>query len=68
MILLGHPRWNSSGLNSQYGRMLKSKTLSIGITGIPEEYWIQMQIQMETCDLSCCDFLETPSKYDSEVL
>ena len=30
------------------------------IRGIPkEEYWIQMQIQMETCDLDICDFLET---------
>ena len=30
------------------------------ITGIPKmEYWIQMQIQMETCDLNECDFLET---------
>ena len=23
------------------------------------EYWIQMQLQMETCDLNECDFLET---------
>ena len=30
------------------------------ITGIPKiEYWIQMQLQMETCDLNECDFLET---------
>ena len=30
------------------------------ITGIPKmEYWIQMQIQMEVCDLKECDFLET---------
>ena len=30
------------------------------ITGIPkEEYWIQMQLQMETCNLNECDFLET---------
>jgi hypothetical protein len=40
------------------------------IDGIPsEEYWIQMQIQMETCDLETCDFLETrfkeyPSVFD----
>jgi hypothetical protein len=33
------------------------------ITGIPKhEYWIQMQIQMETCDLEECDFLETRFK------
>jgi hypothetical protein len=30
------------------------------ITGIPKDaYWIQMQIQMETCNLDECDFLET---------
>jgi hypothetical protein len=30
------------------------------IDGIPKkEYWIQMQLQMETCDLDECDFLET---------
>jgi hypothetical protein len=33
------------------------------ITGIPkEEYWIQMQIQMEVCDLEACDFVETRFK------
>ena len=33
------------------------------ITGIPKnEYWIQTQIQMETCDLSFCDFVETRIK------
>ena len=36
--------------------------------GIPsEEYWIQMQIQMETCNLEECDFLETRFKeYETE--
>jgi hypothetical protein len=30
------------------------------INGIPKkEYWIQMQLQMEVCDLDECDFLET---------
>jgi len=30
------------------------------ITGIPKfEYWIQMQVQMEVCNLLECDFLET---------
>jgi hypothetical protein len=30
------------------------------ITGIPKkEYWIQMQLQMETADLNECDFFET---------
>ena len=39
------------------------------ITGIPlEEYWIQMQIQMETCGLNSCDFLETRFKeYSGET-
>ena len=38
------------------------------ITGVPkEEYWIQTQIQMETCDLEECDFVETRFKeYDTE--
>jgi len=35
--------------------------------GIPKkEYWIQMQLQMETCNLNECDFLETRfNEYDS---
>ena len=33
------------------------------INGIPKkEYWIQMQLQMEVCDLGECDFLETRFK------
>ena len=44
-----------------YGRMLEIKNVvSREINGIPKtEYWIQMQIQMEVCDLNECDFLET---------
>tara|TARA_Y100000389_G_scaffold152744_1_gene152805 strand:- start:9 stop:1478 length:1470 start_codon:yes stop_codon:yes gene_type:complete len=44
-----------------FGRMLEIKNVvSREITGIPKlEYWIQMQIQMEVCDLNECDFLET---------
>ncbi len=44
-----------------YGRMLEIKNVvSREITGIPKmEYWIQMQIQMEVCNLDECDFLET---------
>jgi hypothetical protein len=40
------------------------------ITGIPkEEYWIQMQVQLETCDLDECDFLETRFKeYENESM
>jgi putative phage-type endonuclease len=45
----------------RYGRMLEIKNpVSREITGIPKkEYWIQMQLQMEVCDLDECDFLET---------
>lgn len=44
-----------------FGRMLEIKNIvNREITGIPkEEYWIQTQIQMETCDLDECDFVET---------
>jgi putative phage-type endonuclease len=45
----------------RYGRMLEIKNpVSREITGIPKkEYWVQMQLQMEVCDLDECDFLET---------
>lgn len=44
-----------------FGRMLEIKNIyNRKITGIPKkEYWIQMQLQMEVCDLDECDFLET---------
>lgn len=47
-----------------YGRMLEIKNVvSRVITGIPKKmYWIQMQLQMETCDLNDCDFLECQFK------
>lgn len=51
-----------------YGRMLEIKNIvNREITGIPKkEYWIQMQLQMETCNLNECDFLETRFKeYES---
>jgi len=54
--------------NSLYGRMLEIKNpFSRVITGIPkEEYWIQMQMQLEVCDLDYCDFLETKfTEYES---
>jgi putative phage-type endonuclease len=60
---------NVDPTSSRYGRMLEIKNpTSRVITGIPkEDYWIQMQLQMETCDLNECDFLETVFKeYDSE--
>jgi putative phage-type endonuclease len=45
----------------RYGRMLEIKNpVSREITGVPKkEYWVQMQLQMEVCDLDECDFLET---------
>jgi putative phage-type endonuclease len=47
--------------SDRYGRMLEIKNVvSRVITGIPKkEYWIQMQLQMEVCNLDKCDFLET---------
>jgi len=50
--------------HERYGHMVEIKNIvNREITGIPkEEYWIQMQIQMETCDLEYCDFVETRIK------
>jgi hypothetical protein len=46
---------------ARLGRMLEIKNVvNRDMDGIPKkEYWIQMQLQMETCDLDECDFLET---------
>jgi hypothetical protein len=55
--------------NERFGRMLEIKNIvNREITGIPkEEYWVQTQVQMETCDLEECDFVETRFKeYTSE--
>jgi putative phage-type endonuclease len=53
----------------RFGRMLEIKNIvNREINGIPKkEYWIQMQLQMEVCDLDECDFLETKftEYYDS---
>lgn len=50
--------------NPRYGRMLEVKNVySRVIDGIPKmEYWVQVQIQLEVCDLNECDFLETKFK------
>jgi putative phage-type endonuclease len=68
---LRHPKYSFLGASPDginvdiksplYGRMLEIKNVvSREITGIPKkEYWIQMQLQMEVCDLDECDFLET---------
>lgn len=52
---------NVDETNARYGRMLEIKNIvNREIDGIPKkEYWIQMQLQMEVCDLDECDFLET---------
>jgi len=43
------------------GRMVEIKNIvNRDITGVPlEAYWVQMQLQMEVCDLDECDFVET---------
>jgi len=50
--------------HSRYGHMVEIKNIvNRDITGIPkEEYWVQMQVQLETCDLEYCDFIETRIK------
>jgi putative phage-type endonuclease len=47
--------------STRYGRMLEVKNIvNREINGNPKmEYWVQMQLQMEVCDLNECDFLET---------
>jgi len=74
-----HPRYNCIGASpdginidpssDRFGKMIEVKNIvNREITDTPkEEYWIQMQIQMETCDLNECDFIETRFKeYTSE--
>ena len=53
----------------RYGRMVEVKNIfNREINGIPKkEYWVQMQVQLEVCNLKECDFLETRFKeYESE--
>ena len=53
-----------------YGRMIEVKNIvNREINGIPlEAYWIQMQLQMEVCNLDTCDFIETRfEEFDSEI-
>jgi putative phage-type endonuclease len=57
--------------SSRYGRMLEIKNIvNREITDdVKYEYWIQMQIQMEVCNLNECDFLETRFiEYEDEEL
>ena len=61
---------NTDKNNELYGRMLEIKNVvNREITGIPKKlYWIQMQLQMETCNLNECDFLECQFKeYENEI-
>jgi len=71
-----HPKYSNIGASpdgintdkksTRYGRMVEVKNRfseSVPITGNPkEEYWIQMQMQMNVCNLNECDFLETRFK------
>ena len=59
---------NVDPASQRYGRMLEIKNIvNRDITGIPKkEYWIQMQLQMETADLNECDFLETQFVEDDD--
>jgi len=52
---------NNDPSSPLYGRMLEIKCVkSRKITGIPKkDYWVQMQHQMECCDLDEVDFVET---------
>jgi len=52
---------NTDPSSNHFGRMLEIKNIfNRIIDGIPKmEYWIQMQLQMEVCNLNECDFLET---------
>jgi len=74
-----HPRYDFIGASPDginvdetskiYGRLLEIKNIvNREINGIPKtEYWVQMQLQMEVCNLEECDFLETKFKeYENE--
>lgn len=53
-----------------FGRMIEVKNIvNREITGVPlEAYWIQMQAQMEVCNLDTCDFIETRfEEFDNEI-
>ena len=67
-FLAASPDGIVTGINN-YGRMIEIKNVvSREITGIPKkDYYIQMQLQMEVCDLDECDFIETKfTEFESE--
>ena len=55
---------NVDPTSDRYGRMIEVKNIvNREIDGIPSDlYWIQMQVQMATCGLDECDFIETRFK------
>ena len=60
---------NIDATSNQYGNMLEIKNIvNREITGIPSEmYWIQVQTQLEVCNLPFCSFIETRFKeYENE--
>lgn len=60
---------NVDSSSNLYGRMLEVKNIvNRDINGIPkDDYWIQMQLQLECCNLEYCDFVETRFKeYEDE--
>jgi hypothetical protein len=59
----------SSKEEGAIGRMVEIKNIvNREIDGIPlEHYWVQMQTQMEVCDLDECDFVETRIKEFANV-
>lgn len=62
---------NIDPTNNRYGRLVEIKNIvNREIDGIPKkEYWVQMQLQMETCDLDECDFLECRfHEYENETV
>ena len=65
---------DSSGDQTLIGRMLEIKCpYSRQLHGIPKyDYWVQVQIQLEVCDLEYCDFFECDIKeystYEDYVL
>ena len=64
-----HPKYSfigasPDGIVERTGRMVEVKNIfNRDINGVPKDaYWIQMQWQMETCDLDECDFVESRFK------
>lgn len=78
--LIQHPKYNWIGASPD-GILIKGRLLEIkcpfrrSICGkIPLYYWIQMQIQMEVCDIDECDYFEckfyrysSKEEYDDDI-